>query len=139
MGIWVNGKGTYTVGGNVFNGEDNVNGCDPYIETEVLSPLIELQPGAHFTFRIFWHCCMSDGDTIAAVNPLAVVTPYLVTRVENGHIRVNGSWGLLRTGILEIVTKNRSSNTNFVHPLGPAGPLASCAIDESIPYADSMV
>lgn len=136
--FWVNGKGTFTVHGEVINMEKDPNGCDPYIETEVLSPLIDLEPGQDYVFQVCWHCCAMDGGTIAGVNSCAAIEKPLVATVEDKNVRVRGSFGLFQSGILEIVPIHRSGETGPVHVVGPAGPLEACLIDESIPFENAL-
>ncbi|MGH9403613.1 MAG: DUF4380 domain-containing protein [Terriglobia bacterium] len=61
--IWVNGEGTYTIPAGRTGPMDRIdrvdmasdpNGCDPFIETEILSPLIELNPGQEYSFSVTW-------------------------------------------------------------------------------------
>lgn len=136
--LWVNGKGTFTVHGDTVNMAEDPNGCDPYIETEVLSPLIDLQPGQQYVFQVCWHCCATDGDTISGVNPCAAIERPLIAKVEDGNLRVRGSFGLFRAGILEIVPIHRSGKTGPVRVVGPAGPLEVCVVDEPIPFESAL-
>lgn len=53
--IWVNGQGTYTLPGGNVDASADPNGCDPYVETEILSPLVDLLPRQSYTFEIQWH------------------------------------------------------------------------------------
>lgn len=70
--VWVNGEGTYTIttGRGNLNSPNtpkhphsqpnridmaaDANGCDPFIETEVLSPLVDLDPGQEYSFSVTW-------------------------------------------------------------------------------------
>ena len=136
--IWVNGKGTFTVHGDKVNMEDDPNGCDPYIETEILSPLVELEPGQRYTFRVGWHCCTTGGTSILDVNSCAAIETPLVAKVEDGRARVKASFGLFRSGILEIVPVHRSGKNGPVHVVGPVEPSVACSIDESIPFENGL-
>lgn len=60
--IWVNGDGTYTLPTGRVDVSADSNGCDQYVETEVLSPLIELLPGQSYTFEIQWHPIRMDAE-----------------------------------------------------------------------------
>lgn len=132
--IWINGKGTFTVHGDKVNMEDDPNGCDPYIETEVLSPLVELDPGQQYTFRIGWHCCATGGSSICDVNSCAAIETPLLARVEDGRVRVKASFGVFRSGILEIALVQKSGKSGPVYVVGPVEPSVACSIDESIPF-----
>lgn len=136
--IWVNGKGTFTVHGDKVYMEDDPNGCDPYIETEILSPLVELEPGQEHAFRVCWHCCTTDGGLIVGANSCAAIERSLVAGVEDGKVRVKGTFGLFRSGILEVVPIQQSGMNGPVHVVGPVGPTAVCSIDELIPFESGL-
>lgn len=53
--IWINGEGTYTLPTGYVDTFTDPNGCDPYVETELLSPLVELLPSQRYTFEVQWH------------------------------------------------------------------------------------
>lgn len=137
--IWVNGKGTFTVHGDTINLEENANGCDPFIETEVLSPLINLEPGQEYAFQVCWHCCSINGGTIAGVNSSAAIEKPLTARIENGKVRVRGSFGLFRSGVLEAVLIHRNGKPDPVRVVGPVGPWEACVIDECLPFETSLL
>lgn len=65
--FWVNGAGTFTLPSGRINMEDDPNGCDPYIETEILSPLIELAPGEEYSFPIIWRLLSSPALTASKI------------------------------------------------------------------------
>lgn len=136
--FWVNGKGTFTAHGEVMNMEEDPNGCDPFIETEILSPMIDLEPGEEYEFQVCWHCCTTDKGTIAGVNSCAAVERPLVARVEDGNVHVVGSFGLFHSGILEIAPIRQSGKDEPAHIIGAVGPLKACLIDESIPFEDGL-
>lgn len=56
--IWVNGKGSYTIetptGPRRIETARDPNGSDAFIETEALSPLVELSPGEEYEFPVKW-------------------------------------------------------------------------------------
>ncbi|MGH9343439.1 MAG: DUF4380 domain-containing protein [Terriglobia bacterium] len=61
--IWVNGKGTYTIPSDRMGqaGQTDCidmaadpNGCDPFVETEILSPLVEVDPDQEYNFSLTW-------------------------------------------------------------------------------------
>jgi hypothetical protein len=71
--VWVNGRGTYTIPGARIDTEKDSNGCDAFIETEVLSPLVTLDPGQEYSFPVTWRLTAVPSPTIFDVNPLALV------------------------------------------------------------------
>lgn len=136
--IWVNGKGTFTAHEDKVNMEDDPNGCDPYIETEILSPLVLLEPGQQYTFRVGWQCCITAGTSIFGINPCGVIETPLLAKIEGGRVLVKGSFGIFQSGTLEIALVHRSGKNGPVHAVGPVKPSVACLIDESIPFEDEL-
>jgi hypothetical protein len=132
--FWINGKGSFTAHGEVLNVEEDPNGCDPFIETEILSPMIDLEPDQDYEFQVSWHCCTTDEGTISGVNSCAAIARPLVAEVEDGNVHVMGSFGLFHSGILEVAPIQRSGKNGPAYTIGEAGPLKACLIDESIPF-----
>lgn len=65
--VWVNGEGTYTVstgGGQTrrINMSADPDGRHPFVETEILSPLVDLAPGEAYVFPVTWRLeLVADG------------------------------------------------------------------------------
>jgi Domain of unknown function (DUF4380) len=132
--LWVNGRGSFTIHGKTFDMGQNPNGCDPFIETEVLSPLVELDPGDEYCFRTCWHCTSIKANTIGSFNNCSATGRPLMAKRHGRDVRITGSFGLLRVGTLEVASISRNGKVDDVCTLGPATPLAACNIDSSFPF-----
>jgi uncharacterized protein DUF4380 len=130
--FWVNGEGTFTLPGGRIDMKADPNGCDPLIETEVLSPLAELAPNEEYTFPVTWHATTAAACGVAAVNPVALVSQPLSIRSVDGQMRVTGLYGLFQSGKLELTTFDRGGKQVGTLPLGEATPLAPYIIDETL-------
>jgi hypothetical protein len=133
---WVNGRGSFTIHDDRIEMEQDPNGCDPYIETELLSPLIALRPGEAYSFQISWHCTSIEADTMTAVNHCAAVGRRLTATRRGREARVTGSFGLFHVGLLELAGVPRNGKTRAVHALGSFSPLAACHIDCLVPWEE---
>lgn len=65
--IWVNGEGSYTIetpaGPRRIETARDPGGSDAFIETEALSPLVELSPGEEYEFPVTWRLEEAAGST----------------------------------------------------------------------------
>ncbi|HME00071.1 MAG TPA: DUF4380 domain-containing protein [Terriglobia bacterium] len=136
--FWVNGHGSFTIQGERIDVEQDPNGCDPYIETEVLSPLVQLQPREEYAFQTSWHCTSIDVDTISSVNRFAGIGNRLMARRHGKEVRITGSFGFFQVGLLELVCVFHSGKVGGVQTLGSCGPLAACQLDCSLPLEEGL-
>ncbi len=107
--VWVNGRGTYTLPTGKINTQDDPNGCDAYIETEALSPLVELKPGEEFSFPICWHATRVVSPVVRSVTQAALISEVPTVERESGNVRLTGAFGFFEEGMLElaVLTQNR--------------------------------
>ena len=138
VAVWVNGPGTYTIHGDRLRTEDDPNGCDPYVETEVLSPLVQLQPGEEYSFEISWHCSRVRATAVERVNSCSVVSRDLSVAREASSLRVAASFGVFQAGSIELVSTGRDGRVAAVQPLGPVTPLAPCVLEATVPAAEDL-
>jgi len=135
--LWVNGRGSFTIHDDRVEVENDPNGCDPYIETELLSPMVSLRPGEAYAFQTSWHCTSIEADTITAVNPCAALGRRLMARRRGKEVQVTGSLGLFHVGVLELTGESHSGAPGNVHTLGSFSPLAACQIDCRAPWVET--
>ncbi|MGH9455867.1 MAG: DUF4380 domain-containing protein, partial [Terriglobia bacterium] len=83
VAFWVNGAGSYSIHSDRIYAHDDPNGCDAYVETEVFSPIVDLAPGAEYSFDILWRCTRVGEDSIEQVNHCAAIARDLRTEREN--------------------------------------------------------
>jgi hypothetical protein len=136
--LWVNGKGSFTIHGDRIDTTLDPIGCDAFVETEILSPLIELDPGKRYSLEIFWNCASLEGDQVRDVGCHAVIArPLTVTRHDK-KLKVTGAYGFFHLGRLEIVGTFRDGKEGPGHTVGPVSPLQACRVEEYIPYELGM-
>ncbi len=138
VALWVNGPGSYTIHADRLRAEDDPNGCDPYVETEVLGPLVSLEPGEEYVFDVGWHCSRVCAASVERVTPCAVVSRDLEVTREDGSLRVAALFGVFQTGSLELVSLGRDGRVAAVQPAGRVTPRVPCALDERIPDEEGL-
>lgn len=136
--FWINGHGTCTIHGDRYDSSDDPGGCDPFVETEILSPMAELRPDEKYSFVIRWHCARIQAHEIARVNPCAALATRLKVTRQGEELHVTGSFGIFHTGRLELVSLLRSGKVRMVHPLGAVSPLEPCVVDATVPNARDL-
>jgi hypothetical protein len=136
--FWVNGSGTFTLPGGRIEMDQDPNGCDPFIETEILSPLIALNPGQDYNFRVVWRAATLPSCHLARVNALALASDPLSIRPEGKELHVTCGFGVFLRGSAEIITLDSNGKLKDTIPLGEVTPLEPCRIDRRITRHDGL-
>jgi hypothetical protein len=76
------------------------DGVPRYLEAEINSPLVQLQPGETRDLDTAWFPTRSGGEFHGVADPGIVVRPLQAMLLENGHIRLVGSFGVFFAGRL---------------------------------------
>ena len=126
--FWISSAGTFTIHGDCVDMTGGFNGCDPHVETEVMGPLTNLEPGESCELHTAWRLAAIRGDEIVSVNHCGAVSGQLT--VESN--RVTGSFGVFCEADLELVTCDRTSQIAGRHALGRVSPLRPVVLDEKI-------
>jgi len=77
------------------------DGSPRYLEAELNSPLVELQPGETRDFDTDWFPTRTGGSEFHGVEDAGIVIrPLRATLLETGHLRLSGSFGVFFPGRL---------------------------------------
>jgi hypothetical protein len=136
--FWVNGPGTFTLPGGRVDMSRDPNGCDPFIETEILSPLVDLNPGQEYTFPVTWRAASLSAPRLAKVNPLALVSDPLTITPDGQDRHVTCEFGTFQAGFVELVSLNRLGEPQGVIALGEITPLEPCRVDQPMRTHDQV-
>lgn len=135
VAFWISGRGTFTLHGDRVDMSVLPGGCDPHVETEIMSPLTQLAPGESLEFRTAWHASAIDSDQIVAVNPAGIVgTPLAVE--PGSRARFTGSFGVFWSANLRMLAYDRASRIVGAFDLGEVNPCKPVRLDRAIdlPY-----
>jgi hypothetical protein len=131
--FWINAHGTFVINGETIDSSNEPHGCDPYVETEILSPQVQLQPGGEYSTVMRWHCAILDADEIVAVDECAATgSPLGVSRSAAGLV-VRGSFGVFHAGSLELLGITVDGLVKSRLALGEVNPLKPCVVDQTVP------
>lgn len=136
--FWVNGRGFFTLHGDRFDAGATPEGPDPFLESEILSPMAELQPGQEYSFGICWRSARTDAKEIVSVNHCGAVGAPLSIGRQGGKLQATGSFGIFRTGQLELVSLRRNGKIHAVLPLGSVSPIEPCVVDTVVADASDL-
>jgi hypothetical protein len=129
--FWISGRGTFTLHGDQVDMSVVPGGCDPHVETEIMSPLTPLAPGESREFRTAWHVAAVDSAEIAAVNPAGIVGTHLA--IEPGSpARLTGAFGVFWSASLRLVAYDRASRIVGTFDFGEVNPCRPVRLDRTV-------
>jgi hypothetical protein len=132
VALWISGRGTFTIHGDQVDMASSPNGCDPHVETEIMSPLTELQPGESCHLRTAWHLSAFGGKDVIAVNHCGAIAERLAVR-PGSPSNLAGSYGVFWEAELVLVAYDRASRVVATFDLDKVSPLHPVRVDARIP------
>lgn len=103
-----------------------------YMEAEINSPMVTLQPGESYAFDTAWHP-IAIGEQPKAVGAPGVVVEALKATPESCSIHLKGSFAVFAPGKLVAVSFNRSGAITSLRELGDADPAKPTMLDTTVP------
>jgi hypothetical protein len=97
-----------------------------YLEAEINSPMCRLRPGEACTFDTEWFPTRSGSEFHGATDAGIVIRPLRATALENGRIKLSGSFGVFFSGrlVARLYDEHgRSLGTMPVVDVSPADPV----------------
>jgi hypothetical protein len=128
--FWVNGHGTFTLHGDRVD-MSGAAGCDPHVETEIMSPLIYLEPAEKLQFRTAWHLAAIDAAEIISVNHCGAIGASLAVQAGS-PAHFTGSFGTFWDASLQLVAYDRASRIVGAFDLGEVNPCRPVLLDKDI-------
>jgi len=131
LAFWISGRGTFTLHEDQVDMATSPGGCDPHVETEIMSPLTDLQPGESHSLRTAWHLAAIQSEEIVRVSHCgAVAVPLEVESESKAHF--TGSFGVFWEAQLDLVAYDRASRILQTINMGKVSPSHAVLIDEKI-------
>ena len=138
VAFWISGRGTFTIHGDRIDMSAGAGGCDPHVETEIMSPLTDLLPGEHCNFRTAWHVAAIDAQEIVSVNHCGAIGASLAVQ-PGSPARFTGSYGSFWEASLELVAYDRASQIVGTFDLGEVNPRRPVRLDQNISVPSGTV
>jgi hypothetical protein len=98
--FWMNGPETRLSPQGEPSMTSGGDGSPYYLEAELNSPLVQLRPGETKDFDTEWFPTRAGSEFHGVEDAGTVVHPLQATRLENGHVRLAGSFGVFFAGHL---------------------------------------
>ena len=108
-----------------------------YMEAELNSPMVRLEPGSSFTFDSEWYPVRS-GKNLKSVNDAGIVETPLAATPQPDGIKLTGKFSVFFPGRLFAYTRDTRSEERKVD-LGLVDPLGIFELDKTIPAASDVV
>jgi len=102
------------------------------METEVLSPLRTIAPGATESFAIEWGACRCTGPVID-VNEAGCVAERLQADIDGDYARLTGKFGVFDVGQLSLIWHSEGGQIIAQESLGNVDPLTAVLLDRVTP------
>jgi hypothetical protein len=131
--FWTNGPELRLSSDGVATVTDGSKGVSPfYMETEINSPMCRLRPGEACQLETDWFPTRTDREFHGVADAGVVTKPLSGIRLENGKIRLSGSFGVFFPGRLVAHFYNEHGSMTETLPLGAATPTNLVVLDTEI-------
>jgi hypothetical protein len=108
------------------------DGSPYYLEAEINSPLVQLRPGETRDLDTEWFPTRAGGEFHGVEDAGIVVRPLQATRLESGHIRLSGSFGVFFAGHLVAHLYNEHGASVGALPLTQVDPTELVVLDTEL-------
>jgi hypothetical protein len=99
--FWTNGPSLRFSGDGVASLSDGSPGASPfYMEAEINSPMCHLRPGEACQLETDWYPTRADSEFRVLTEAGIVTQPLRAVSLENGKVRLSGSFGVFFSGKL---------------------------------------
>ena len=102
-----------------------------YMEAEVNSPMVELQPGESYAMNTNWWPTRADGR-VSDVTPAGVILSPLAVATSNDSIALSGSFGVFFPGKLQARLYDRQGAEDQVVDLQPVEPQTRAELRQEV-------
>lgn len=119
--FWLNGAGEFIINGNAITNAADPKETPYLMETEILSPLVRLEPGEDYHFRTDWFATRCP-KPVVEVTSAGAVSKRLRLSVGNERSLLEGVFGVFYRGRAEAVFKARDGKIVGREDLGTVHP-----------------
>ncbi len=128
--FWTNGPELRLNSDGVATVTDGSKGVSPfYMEAEINSPICHLRPGESCHLETDWFPTRADSEFHGVSDAGIVTKPLSGTRLENGKVKLSGSFGVFFSGKLVAHFYNEHGSMTDTLPLGEVTPAKLVTLD----------
>jgi len=122
----------WTVGAGKVANLDYADSGIYLMETEVLGPLVTIEPGDSTHFALEWGCCRCEGAVIDVQEGGCAAVKLDAHSFGGERVHFTGSFGVFDAGQLEVVWRNRNGDEVARHRLQAVDPLGVVVLDTTL-------
>jgi hypothetical protein len=131
--FWTNGPELRLSSDGVATVTDGSKDISPfYMEAEINSPMCRLRPGEACELETDWFPTRADGEFHGVTDAGIVTKPLSGVRLENGKVRLSGSFGVFFPGKLVAHFYNEHGSMTETTPLAAVTPTSLVVLDTDI-------
>jgi hypothetical protein len=129
--FWINGPGEVVTANNTATFVDDPLQTPFFMESEVLSPFAELEPGEEYQFQTNWFVtrCPKPVHTLSSA---AVISKPLSTKIHEDRVSLEGVFGVFHPGRLEAIFRGKKAEVINVQDLGSVHPNRVLRLSETL-------
>jgi hypothetical protein len=121
--FWMNGPETRLSSAGEPSLTTGGDGSPYYLEAEINSPLVQLRPGESRDLDTEWFPTRAGNEFHGVEDASIVVHPLRAARLESGHVRLSGSFGVFFAGRLVAHLYNEHGASVGTMPLNQVDPV----------------
>ncbi len=109
--VWTQGEGaTYSRGRVNIHKSDRIAN-PPYMELEILSPIVKLTPEESYSFSYSISACTIEiGMSVSSVFKHGVTVSPVHSHPIHGGSRIKGAFGFFNKGVLQVILENKTED-----------------------------
>jgi len=120
--FWLNGAGEFLVNGIPVGYSSDSQETPYFMESEVLSPLVELDPGEEYPYQVKWFVTRCPQPILDVTQVGAVSRKFSAITVGN-EVRLEGIFGVFHSSRAEAHFRSADGKIIKISDLGPVSPL----------------
>jgi hypothetical protein len=130
--FWTNGPETRMSSDGEPSMTSGGDGSPRYLEAEINSPLVQMRPGETRDLDTEWFPTRAGSKFHGAGDACIIVHPLQATRLETGHVRLSGSFGVFFAGRLVAHLYNDHGVSVGTMPLAQVDPAELVVIETEL-------
>ena len=125
--FWMNGTGQFAAWGKINTQGERPEDIPFVLESEIISPYAQLEPGEDYTFSYKWCSARIPRNShVVSCNDVGVTCRALVAKLKNRTLSLAGTYGVFYEGSIRISlidAEDRQTTLLEAVPISPAEPL----------------
>jgi len=122
--FWMNGAGEFAAWGKLNTMGEKPEDIPYVLESEIISPFAELQPGEQYTFNYVWCSAkIPPGLGIISCSDVGVLCEPMKATLKDGRLLLDGCGGVFYEGALRLTVIDKQNKTLAVLKGTPVTPM----------------